>query len=71
MSSVRDVRDVLLANLHENRHKGGLHVSAVAKHSEAYEHVPPSAVGNQQRVLVSELSGFASAHTTQTRALTL
>lgn len=41
-------------------HKGGLHVSAVAKHSEAYEHVPPGAVGNEQRVLVSELSGRAN-----------
>jgi 2-isopropylmalate synthase len=38
-------------------HKGGIHVSAVLKHPETYEHVDPEAVGNHRRVLVSELSG--------------
>jgi 2-isopropylmalate synthase len=38
-------------------HKGGMHVSAVQKHPETYEHIPPEAVGNHRRVLVSELSG--------------
>jgi 2-isopropylmalate synthase len=38
-------------------HKGGVHVSAVLKDSATYEHVPPETVGNQQRVLVSDLSG--------------
>jgi 2-isopropylmalate synthase len=38
-------------------HKGGIHVSAVEKHSETYEHIKPELVGNYQRVLVSELSG--------------
>ncbi|HXH83334.1 MAG TPA: citramalate synthase [Candidatus Tectomicrobia bacterium] len=38
-------------------HKGGMHVSAVVKHPETYEHVRPEAVGNQRRVLVSELAG--------------
>lgn len=38
-------------------HKGGMHVSAVLKHSETYEHIPPETIGNQRRVLVSELSG--------------
>jgi 2-isopropylmalate synthase len=38
-------------------HKGGIHVSAVLKHPETYEHVDPGAVGNQRRVLVSELAG--------------
>ena len=37
-------------------HKGGLHVSALAKDAAAYEHVDPARVGNEQRVLVSELS---------------
>ncbi|KAH8076931.1 alpha-IPM synthase homocitrate synthase-like protein [Aureococcus anophagefferens] len=41
-------------------HKGGLHVSAVAKDAAAYEHVDPAAVGNAQRVLASELSGRAN-----------
>jgi 2-isopropylmalate synthase len=38
-------------------HKGGMHVSAVVKHPETYEHVDPAAVGNRRRVLVSELAG--------------
>ena len=38
-------------------HKGGIHVSAVLKDSATYEHVVPEAVGNRQRVLVSDLSG--------------
>src|SRR5262249_34000912 len=38
-------------------HKGGVHVSAVLKDSATYEHIQPEAVGNRQRVLVSDLSG--------------
>jgi 2-isopropylmalate synthase len=38
-------------------HKGGMHVSAVQKHPETYEHVDPEAVGNHRRVLISELAG--------------
>jgi 2-isopropylmalate synthase len=38
-------------------HKGGMHVSAVLKHPETYEHVAPETVGNHRRVLVSELAG--------------
>jgi len=38
-------------------HKGGMHVSAVLKHPETYEHIAPEAVGNHRRVLVSELAG--------------
>ena len=38
-------------------HKGGMHVSAVVKHPETYEHIDPQAVGNHRRVLVSELAG--------------
>lgn len=38
-------------------HKGGLHVAAVQKNRETYEHIDPKLVGNQQRVLVSDLSG--------------
>ncbi len=38
-------------------HKGGAHVNAVQKDSRSYEHIPPETVGNQRRILVSELSG--------------
>jgi 2-isopropylmalate synthase len=34
-----------------------MHVAAIQKHPETYEHVDPEAVGNHRRVLVSELSG--------------
>ena len=38
-------------------HKGGVHVAAVEKVTQSYEHVPPEQVGNLRRVVVSELSG--------------
>ncbi len=38
-------------------HKGGLHVAAVRKNAHTYEHIAPATVGNEQRVLVSDLSG--------------
>ncbi|MBN1300395.1 MAG: citramalate synthase [Melioribacteraceae bacterium] len=38
-------------------HKGGIHVSSVLKNSKMYEHIEPVIVGNQQRVIVSDLSG--------------
>ncbi len=38
-------------------HKAGIHVSAVAKHSSTYEHMEPANVGNERRILISELSG--------------
>lgn len=41
-------------------HKGGIHVSAVLKNSDTYEHIIPGVVGNQRRVLVSELSGISN-----------
>src|SRR5690606_5887709 len=41
-------------------HKGGIHVSAVQRNPATYEHIPPETVGNQRRVLVSELSGMSN-----------
>lgn len=38
-------------------HKGGIHVSAVQRNSKTYEHIAPEAVGNERRILISELSG--------------
>jgi 2-isopropylmalate synthase len=38
-------------------HKGGIHVSAIMKTPKAYEHIDPQLVGNDRRVLVSDLSG--------------
>jgi 2-isopropylmalate synthase len=38
-------------------HKGGMHVHAVNRDTSTYEHIAPETVGNERRVLVSELSG--------------
>jgi 2-isopropylmalate synthase len=38
-------------------HKAGLHVSAIVRRPDAYEHVPPDTVGNGTRFVVSELAG--------------
>lgn len=38
-------------------HKAGLHVSAIAKWGESYQHIDPQLVGNNPRIVVSELSG--------------
>ena len=41
-------------------HKGGLHVSAVMKNPQTYEHVPPETVGNKRTMPVSSQSGRAN-----------
>jgi 2-isopropylmalate synthase len=38
-------------------HKGGIHVDALLKCEESYQHIDPNLVGNRKRVVVSELSG--------------
>ncbi|MDD3725862.1 MAG: citramalate synthase [Candidatus Ratteibacteria bacterium] len=38
-------------------HKGGVHIDAVNKNPETYEHIDPAKVGNERRILLSELSG--------------
>jgi 2-isopropylmalate synthase len=38
-------------------HKGGMHVHAIARATSSYEHMDPAQVGNERRILVSELSG--------------
>ncbi len=63
-------------------HKAGLHVNALMKGFETYEHVPPESVGNSRHVLVSDLSGQSNVrhkleglglalNSEQTRALLL
>ena len=38
-------------------HKGGIHVAAMRRTERSYQHIDPALVGNQMRVVVSELSG--------------
>jgi 2-isopropylmalate synthase len=46
-------------------HKGGVHGAAVAKVERSYQHIDPASVGNEGRLVVSELGGRAN---TQLRA---
>ena len=41
-------------------HKGGVHVAAIRRHPASYQHIEPELVGNECRVVVSELSGRAN-----------
>ncbi|MDD5263282.1 MAG: citramalate synthase [Candidatus Bipolaricaulis sp.] len=53
-------------------HKGGVHVDAVAKCPESYQHVEPARVGNRTRTIVSELAGRANiAHKAAERGIHL
>lgn len=38
-------------------HKGGIHVAAIRKNIDSYQHIDPTLVGNRMRTVVSELSG--------------
>ena len=38
-------------------HKGGVHINAVIKNPRTYEHIDPAQVGNQRKLLVSEMGG--------------
>jgi len=38
-------------------HKGGVHVAAMRRSSQSYQHVEPEKIGNKMRVVVSDLSG--------------
>ncbi|MDP7011336.1 MAG: citramalate synthase [Verrucomicrobiota bacterium] len=72
-ASVKKLRDLSrfvdeMANLVPDRHqpwvggtafahKGGMHVNAVQKVAHSFEHINPEVVGNQRRILVSDLAG--------------
>jgi 2-isopropylmalate synthase len=38
-------------------HKGGMHIDAVLKNSKSFEHINPDIVGNERRILLSEVAG--------------
>jgi 2-isopropylmalate synthase len=38
-------------------HKGGVHVAAIRRNVDSYQHIKPELVGNEMRTLVSDLSG--------------
>src|SRR5690606_36935069 len=41
-------------------HKAGLHASAIKVDPDLYQHIDPTAVGNDMRMLVSDMAGRAS-----------
>jgi len=41
-------------------HKAGIHVSGLMKWADSYQHINPNLVGNQPRVVISELAGKGS-----------
>ncbi len=41
-------------------HKAGLHASALKINAELYNHIDPTIVGNDQRILITEMAGRAS-----------
>lgn len=41
-------------------HKGGIHVSAVARNPLTYEHISPLAVGNERRIVISDQAGLSN-----------
>lgn len=41
-------------------HKAGVHVSGVQKNPKTYEHIQPELVGNERKILISELAGQSS-----------
>jgi len=43
-------------------HKGGIHVSAMRRNPLSYQHIDPKLVGNESRVLISELAGKSNLH---------
>jgi 2-isopropylmalate synthase len=42
---------------HAFTHKGGVHVSALTKWADSYQHINPELVGNRPHVVISELAG--------------
>ena len=65
----RQISDILNLNPNDHQafvgfsaftHKGGLHASAIKKDTKTYEHVTPEAIGNTNRVVVSEQAGVSN-----------
>ncbi|OQA24745.1 MAG: 2-isopropylmalate synthase [Verrucomicrobia bacterium ADurb.Bin345] len=60
MANVRPNRKQPFVGESAFAHKAGMHVDAVRKVSKSFEHIDPETVGNERRILVSELSGTSN-----------
>ncbi len=59
-ASLRDNQRAAFVGDSAFAHKAGMHVDGVRKVSQSFEHVPPASVGNDRRILISELSGASN-----------
>jgi 2-isopropylmalate synthase len=59
-ASLRDNQRAAFVGDSAFAHKAGMHVDGVRKVSQSFEHVPPDSVGNDRRILISELSGASN-----------
>lgn len=41
-------------------HKGGIHVSAVEQNPLTYEHIDPTVIGNERRIVISDQAGISN-----------
>jgi 2-isopropylmalate synthase len=57
LANVRHYKYQPYVGLSAFTHKGGVHIAAVERNPQTYEHVPPELVGNARRIVVSDLSG--------------
>ena len=55
-NSVHNERDPYVGNC-SFAHKGGMHIDAVNKNPASFEHLDPAVIGNERRILMSEVSG--------------
>lgn len=60
MANVRPNRKQPFVGESAFAHKAGMHVDAVRKIARSFEHIDPALVGNQRRILISELSGTSN-----------
>ncbi|MDP1853154.1 MAG: citramalate synthase [Candidatus Omnitrophota bacterium] len=57
ISNVRPAENQPFVGRSAFAHKGGVHINAIMKNPDSYEHIKPELVGNHRRLLVSELAG--------------
>jgi 2-isopropylmalate synthase len=60
MANVRPNRKAAFVGDSAFAHKGGMHADGVRKFVASFEHIDPAVVGNQRRILISELSGSSN-----------
>ncbi len=59
-ANLRDNQRAAFVGASAFAHKAGMHVDGVRKVSHSFEHVAPERVGNDRRILISELSGASN-----------